>query len=158
MLVKVNILNNQSVFKINNDVKKLVKSACKETLKFEDFKFDAEINVTFVDDNQIKEINAEYRNIDSSTDVLSFPLSDNGEYDFNPENNCAMLGDVIISTEHALSQGEKFGHGTDREIAFLTVHSVLHLLGYDHVNNEAEEKIMRNKQTEILNKMGLSVK
>lgn len=158
MNTKINILNNQQLMKIPSDWKSLVKRACKTTLAVEEFNENAEINITFVDDKEIRQINHDFRNIDSSTDVLSFPLGQDGVYEINPENNYAMLGDVVISVEHALAQAELFGHGTHREMAYLTVHSVLHLLGYDHVNNEEERKEMRKREELILKEMGLEIR
>lgn len=158
MNTKINIANNQKLVTIPSDWKSLVRKACKTTLALENVDFDSEINVTFVDDKEIRQINKDFRNIDSSTDVLSFPLGEDGEYEINPENGLYMLGDVIISVEHALSQAELYGHTTDRELAFLTVHSVLHLLGYDHVNSEAERKDMRNREEAVLTKMGLEIR
>ncbi len=158
MKTKINIINSQKIVKIPLEWRSLVRKACKTTLDFEKFANDAEINVTFVDDEKIREINRDFRNIDSSTDVLSFPLGENGEYDINPENQFSVLGDVIISTEHALNQADLYGHGTDREIAFLTVHSVLHLLGYDHVNDETERKEMRKREEAVLKIMGLEIR
>ena len=113
--------------------------------------------MTFVDDEQIKEYNNEYRNIDKSTDVLSFPLGENGIYDVNPLTNNKMLGDIVISVEHAIAQGELYGHGLRREIAYLTVHSMLHLLGYDHVDEGVEKAKMREKEEAILTKLGLAI-
>ena len=138
--------------------KALIRNACKSVLKIENFTESAEINISFVDDESIREINKEFRNIDKSTDVLSFPMGDNGEYDVNPENGCKMLGDVVISVEHAISQAELFGHSNEREIGYLTVHSVLHLLGYDHVDEAEEKKIMRSKEEEALSLLGLEIK
>ena len=158
MKTKINIINSQKIIKIPLEWRSLVRKACKTTLDFENFPFDAEINVTFVDDETIKEINQEFRNIDSSTDVLSFPLGENGEYDINPENQFSVLGDVIISTEHALTQAELYGHGIDREFSYLTDHSVLHLLGYDHVNDETERREMRKREEQVLKIMGLEIR
>ena len=137
--------------------KLLVRKACIATLTEEKFTDDAEVDVTFVDDEQIKEYNSQFRNVDNSTDVLSFPLGENGVYDTNPETNKKMLGDIVISVEHAVAQGELFGHGLRREIAYLTVHSMLHLLGYDHVDEGMQKAIMREKEEIILKKLGLSV-
>ena len=158
MIHSINIFNRQRKIKLSLDTKKLVKTACIETLNHEKFPNDCEVEVSFVSDKRIKELNSLHRNIDSSTDVLSFPLGENGQYDENPANGKKMLGDVIISVEHAYAQAELYGHGIEREIAFLTVHSMLHLLGYDHVNGGIEEKNMRSREEEILSKMGLSVK
>ena len=113
--------------------------------------------VTLVNDDMIKEMNKKFRNIDSSTDVLSFPLGENGEYDTNPETGAKMLGDIVISVEHALSQANLYGHGIEREVAFLTVHSMLHLLGYDHEKGGLERTIMREKEEQVLDALGLAI-
>ncbi|MCQ2455103.1 MAG: rRNA maturation RNase YbeY [Clostridia bacterium] len=156
MTVKVNITDNYKKQKVSAEEKALVKKACKAVLKYEKFEKGAEVEVTFVDDEQIKLINSRFRNIDKPTDVLSFPLGQDKEYDLNPENGLLMLGDVVISVDRAKAQAELYGHGQERELAFLTVHSMLHLLGYDHVNGEEERKIMRKKEEEILSAMGLA--
>ena len=157
MKVKVNITNSQNKIKLPVGTKLLVRKACIATLVEENFVDDSEVEVTFVDDDQIKEYNNEYRNIDKSTDVLSFPLGENGIYDTNPETGNKMLGDIVISVEHAVAQGELYGHGLRREIAYLTVHSMLHLLGYDHVDEGIEKAIMREKEEIILTKLGLAI-
>ena len=153
----INYYDDQDI-KLAIDTEALVVSACNATLDTEGFEGDAEINVTLVDAATIKQLNSDFRNIDKETDVLSFPLGADGVYDVNPENGCFMLGDVVISVEQALSQAQTFGHSTEREIAYLTVHSVLHLLGYDHVD-EAEEKVkMRKREEETLKEIGLDIK
>lgn len=157
MTVKVNITDNYKKEKVSGKTKALVKKACRAVLHEENFNDNAEIELTFVDDEQIKELNKEYRNIDKSTDVLSFPLGENGIYDKNPENGFYMLGDIVISVDHAEKQADLYGHGIEREIAFLTVHSMLHLLGYDHVDGGEQQRIMRQKEETVLEKMGLSV-
>lgn len=157
MTVKVNITDNYKKEKVPSETKALVKKACRAVLHEENFNDNAEIELTFVDDEQIKELNKEYRNIDKSTDVLSFPLGENGIYDKNPENGFYMLGDIVISVDHAEKQADLYGHGIEREIAFLTVHSMLHLLGYDHVDGGEQQRIMRQKEETVLEKMGLSV-
>ncbi|NLB16507.1 MAG: rRNA maturation RNase YbeY [Clostridiales bacterium] len=126
----------------------LIKKAVKTTLKSENWQGRAEVSVTFVDDEQIKELNAAHRGIDSATDVLSFPLNDGD--DIGEE-----LGDIVISMERADYQAKEYGHSLDRELAFLAVHSTLHLLGYDHMTEE-EEKEMFGRQEKILVSMGLS--
>ncbi len=156
-MTNVNFSNRQRKAVITDDIKKLVISAITASLEVEGFAKNAEVNVTFVSDRKIKEINKNFRNINSSTDVLSFPLSDNGIYDINPENECAMLGDIIISVEHAVKQAEVYGHSIQREIAYLTVHSVFHLLGYDHIDEAEQKKIMREKEEEALSKIGLHI-
>ncbi len=116
----------------------------------------AEINVTFVNDEEIHILNKKFRDIDSATDVLSFPLGENGKYDEDPETGAKMLGDVVISVEHAVAQAKEYGHTLNREMAFLTVHSVLHLLGYDHVNGGLEALRMREHEEAVLSKLGVS--
>lgn len=157
MSVKVNIVDKQKKIKLPTGTRLLVRKACTATLVEEKFSEPAEVDVTFVTDEQIKAINLEFREIDSATDVLSFPLGENGVYDTNPETGAKMLGDVIISVEHAVDQAELYGHGFEREVAFLTVHSVLHLLGYDHVNGGLEQAIMREKEERILDELGLAI-
>ena len=104
MSVKVIITDEQKKVKLPTGTRLLIRKACIATLKMEGFEDSAEINVTLVNDDMIKEMNKKFRNIDSSTDVLSFPLGENGEYDTNPETGAKMLGDIVISVEHALSQ------------------------------------------------------
>ena len=128
------------------------------TLDYEKFGNNAEVDVSIVDDNEIREINNEFRNIDKETDVLSFPLGQDGIYDENPITKALMLGDIVISIDRAIKQADLYGHSLQREIAFLTVHSMLHLLGYDHVNGGMEEKIMREKEEAVLKNLGLAVK
>lgn len=156
MKTKVNISNNQKTT-LPVGTKLLVRKACIATLTEEKFNDNAEVDVTFVDDEQIKEYNNQFRNIDKSTDVLSFPLGENGVYDTNPETGNKMLGDIVISIDHAIAQAELFGHGLRREIGYLTVHSMLHLLGYDHVNGGMEKAVMREKEEIVLKNLGLDI-
>ncbi len=155
--VKVIINDKQKVIKLPSGTRLLIRKACTATLKVENFPDDAEVNVTFVDDAEIKKLNTEFRNIEKSTDVLSFPLGEDGVYDINPENNAKMLGDIVISVEHAVKQADIFGHGLDREIGYLTVHSMLHLLGYDHIDNGLQKVRMREKEEAVLKLLGLSI-
>ena len=136
--------------------KLLIRKACNATLKFEGLEGDFEVDVTLVKDETIREINLEHRNIDSATDVLSFPLGEDGVYDINPASGAKMLGDIVISVEHAKAQAEEYGHTFQREMAFLTVHSMLHLLGYDHVDDAEGEKLMFGKQKDILERMNIT--
>ena len=105
----------------------------------------------------IRELNKEHRDIDRETDVLSFPLGDdeNG-YEVDPDTDAIMLGDIVISLEKAKQQAEEYGHSYRREVAFLLTHSLFHLLGYDHVNSEEEEKEMFGKQDKVLDKLGIT--
>lgn len=153
--IKVIISDQQKNFKLPSGMRLLVRRACSAVLATEGFLDLAEVNVTFVNDEEIKELNANFRNIEKSTDVLSFPLGENGVYDINPENNAKMLGDIVISVDHAVHQAELYGHSLQREISFLTVHSMLHLLGYDHVNGGLEQMKMREKEEMVLAKLGL---
>ena len=157
MSVKVNITDNQKKIKLPTGTRLLIRKACTATLKLEGFEDSAEVNVTLVNDEMIKEMNSKFRSIDASTDVLSFPLGENGEYDVNPETGAKMLGDIVISVEHALSQADLYGHGIEREVAFLTVHSMLHLLGYDHEQGGLEKTVMREKEEQVLEALGLAI-
>ncbi len=127
----------------------------------EDFDFDTEVNLLLVDNSIIREINREQRNIDRATDVLSFPMleQEDGEimiYDEDIADGRVLLGDIVISLERAEEQAEEYGHSFLRELGFLTVHSVLHLLGYDHELGEEEEKEMFAKQEKVLRSVGLN--
>ena len=153
--VKVYISNQQNAVKIPTGIRLLVRRCCSAVLQMEEFFDPAEVSVTFVDNEQIRELNAEYRNKESATDVLSFPLGENGEYDVNMETGALLLGDIIISVPRAIEQAEMYGHSLRREIGFLTVHSMLHLLGYDHENEGIEAVRMREKEEQVLNKLGL---
>ncbi|MBQ4258377.1 MAG: rRNA maturation RNase YbeY [Clostridia bacterium] len=153
--IKVIISNDQRTVKIPSQVRLLIRRSCVAVLRLEQFQGSAEISVRFVDNEMIRELNREHRNIDKATDVLSFPLGENGEYDVNPDTGAFMLGDIVISVEKAMEQAEEYGHSLEREIAFLSVHSMLHLLGYDHVNGGIEAVHMREKEEEVLTQLGL---
>ena len=153
--IKVMIANDQKEVKIPTGVRMLVRRCCHAVLVQENFEGSAEISVTFVDDARIQELNKQHRNIDKATDVLSIPLGENGVYDINPETGAKMLGDIVISMERAVAQAEEYGHPLQREVAFLTVHSMLHLLGYDHVNGGLEAVHMREKEEAVLTQLGL---
>ncbi|ERI99299.1 translation metalloprotein YbeY [Clostridium sp. ATCC 29733] len=154
-LVKVSITNRQKKVKLPSGLRLLVRRACNAVLTAEKFAGPAEVSVTFVDNEQIQELNAEYRGKDISTDVLSFPLGENGKFDKNRETGAYVLGDVVISAEKAVLQAEIYGHSLQREIAFLTVHSMLHILGYDHVAGGMEQVRMREKEEAIMLQLGL---
>ena len=139
---------------------------CRKTLDYEGFPYEAEVEILLTDNESIREMNREQRGIDRPTDVLSFPMIDYekaGEFDFleerpdcfHPETGEALLGDIVISKEKVLSQAEEYGHSPLREYAFLIAHSMLHLLGYDHME-EQERVIMEKKQNEILERLGIS--
>lgn len=153
--VKVIITNDQKEVKIPTGVRLLVRRCCTGVLVNEGFDGSAEVSVSFVDDETIRELNARFRSIDASTDVLSFPLGENGVYDANNDTGAKLLGDIVISVPHAVSQAERFGHSLQREIGFLTVHSMLHLLGYDHVDVGLQSVHMREKEEAVLTQLGL---
>ena len=153
--IKVIISNDQKDIKIPTGVRMLVRRCCNAVLRQENFEGSAEISVTFVNNEQIHKLNLEHRNIDRETDVLSFPLGENGVYDINHDTGAKMLGDIVISIEKAFAQAEEYGHPLQREIAFLTVHSLLHLLGYDHENGGLEAVRMREKEESVLTQLGL---
>ena len=154
--VKVTIQNRQKAVKVTPEMRKLIRLSCAAVLENQGFSDLAEVVVTFVDDAEIKKLNNEFRSIDKSTDVLSFPLGEDGEYDLNPETGAYSLGDVVISVEHAVAQSEEYGHSFERELSYLTVHSVLHLLGFDHVNGGDEAALMRKTEEEVMTVLGLT--
>ena len=153
--IKVIITNDQKEIKIPTGVRMLIRRCCNAVLINEHFEGSAEISVRFVDDEIIHELNREYRHVDRSTDVLSFPLGENGVYDINHDTGAKILGDIVISMQHAVMQAELYGHSLQREIAFLTVHSMLHLLGYDHEAEGLERVRMREKEEAVLTQLGL---
>ena len=129
--------------------------SCNAVLEFEGFEQPAEISVTFVDNAEIQTLNAQYRGKDMPTDVLSFPLGEDGKYDVDQDTGACLLGDIVISMEKAMEQAELYGHPLQREVAFLTVHSMLHLLGYDHEQGGLAAVKMREKEEAVLIQLGL---
>lgn len=154
--VKVDIVNRQKTVKVPAGLRLLIKRCCSSVLEYEGFEQPAEISVSFINNAEIQRLNRHYRGIAMPTDVLSFPLGEDGVYDQNAETGAALLGDVVISLERATQQAQDFGHSLEREVGFLTVHSVLHLLGYDHETGGPEAAIMREKEEEILTSIGLA--
>ena len=149
------IFSNDSNYDISSELLNSIKNCCAAALDEEGISERAEVSLTVVDNEEIRELNNEFRGKDSATDVLSFPMSDNGEFDVNPETNRIMLGDIVISAERARQQAEEYGHSFEREMCFLATHSMFHLLGYDHEVSEEEEKIMFQKQNKVLDKLGI---
>lgn len=134
---------------INEEILKIVEKGIVTVIQMEQLSDNFEISISFVDNKEIREINREFRNIDSETDVLSFPM------DFEFDLDCDKpLGDVIISLEKALEQSNEFGHSFEREVLYLTVHSMYHLLGYDHIE-EKDREIMREKEKNTMKKLGV---
>lgn len=128
-----------------------MKKCIRETVKEEYPDHLFEISLTLCDDAYIRELNRDYRGKDSSTDVLSFPM-----LDFDSPETETLLGDIVISLERAEKQAAEYGHSLLRELCFLSVHSALHLLGYDHVDDEEGRLYMEAKQEEILCRLGIN--
>ena len=152
--IRVIITNNQKKVKIPTGLRMLVRRCCHAVLQLENFQGIAEVSVTFVDNDEIHKLNKQYRNKDMPTDVLSFVMGENGVYDVDPKTGAQILGDVVISMEKAVEQAERYGHSLQREVGYLTAHSVLHLLGYDHENN-MERIRMREKEEKVMSRLGL---
>ncbi|HOO26052.1 MAG TPA: rRNA maturation RNase YbeY [Clostridiales bacterium] len=153
--IKVVITDDQKKVKIPTGVRMLIRRSCTAVLRSEEFKGSAEVGVRFVDDEEIQALNKKYRDIDSVTDVLSFPLGIEGVYDINNDTGAQLLGDIVISVERAVEQAKRYGHSFQRELAFLTVHSMFHLLGYDHEKGGLELVRMREKEEAVLTQLGL---
>ncbi len=142
--------NSQDAMPVTYALKMLVRRAILATLEYEGVTQHCEVSLTFTDNAGIQALNRAYREIDKPTDVLSFPL-------FEGDAQQKQLGDIVLSLERCYEQAEEFGHSFERECAFLTVHSTLHLLGYDHVNSEEEDADMRRRQSAIVAAMGLGI-
>jgi len=161
-MAEIILENSQEQIPIEKEIEDTIKLVIEKTLEYENCDFSAEVSVTIVDSDEIKEINREQRDIDKVTDVLSFPMlyfDENGDIidsDFDVDGDNILLGDIVLCAERAKQQAEEFGHSFKREMAFLTVHSMLHLLGYDHVDDIEGEKVMFSKQEEILTLLGIT--
>ena len=153
--IKVSIENKQKAIKVPTGVRLLIRRCCHAVLPLENFEGSAEVDVSLVDNETIHAINLEQRRIDAPTDVLSFPLGEDGVYDQNPATGAYMMGDIVISLEKAQAQAEEYGHTLQREVGYLTVHSMLHLLGYDHVQGGLEAVRMREKEEAVMLSIGL---
>lgn len=157
-------IENEQAKEISFDYEQLLHKIIPFTMEFENCPYEAEVSVVITDDEVIRETNREFRNMDRATDVLSFPMctyQTPGAFEaleeqdvFHPETGELLLGDIMISYDHVQRQAEAFGHSEVREFAFLTVHSMLHLFGYDH-ETEAERSVMEEKQTLILDALGI---
>ena len=152
--------NEQNAIPVTYKLKMLIRRAISETLAFEQYGNDVEVSVTLTDNEGIQDLNLRFRGMDAPTDVLSFPLFDfEGETDEPPVDEIQnMLGDIVLNLERTQAQAEEFGHSFEREAAFLTVHSMLHLLGYDHETGDEDEADMRARQRAVMERMGLTVK
>lgn len=153
MILNVDFKDEQEVIEVRAAMRSIVRKAVFNTLVYEGFKKDVEVSVTFVDNEGIKVLNNQYRQKNCATDVLSFPMFDDfAEIDMYPEP--VPLGDIVISLERAEQQGHHLFHSIYHEVAFLSVHSTLHLLGYDHETSKADEEEMFRKQKEIMEIIG----
>ena len=170
--IRMTILMEQDVesdlpVQLNEDIERVIQ----QTLSLEHCPYECEVNITFTDNDGIRMINREFRELDVPTDVLSFPMlnfalpgdfdgiSDELENDvedyFNPDSGELMLGDIVVSVEKVVEQAEKYGHSQERELAFLVAHSMMHLFGYDHMEPD-EAAVMESKQREILDNLGIT--
>ena len=156
MNVKIYYSDNQNKRKTGFRLRHLLKKAIRTALLCENFRRDAEISLTFTDNEGIRELNRSYREKDAATDVLSFPLYDFHAGETPLGEGRVELGDIVLSLERAAEQAEELGHSFPREAAFLCVHSVLHLLGYDHELSPEDEEDMCRRQREIMSRIGLT--
>lgn len=145
--MEIYIDNRQGKIEIKDEINDIIKKVINEVLIYEEKSLDCEISISFVDNEEIKELNREYRGVDQETDVLSFPMED--EFFVGGP---ILLGDIIISIEKAYDQAEEFGHSLFREIAYLTAHSMFHLLGHDHME-DGEKNVMRQKEKDIMKRL-----
>lgn len=143
------ITNNQNRLEFTSDLEKLIETVIEKAFEYENVE-PRNVSVLICDNDEIKKLNGQFRDIDLPTDVLSFPM-----YDEDGELDPDELGDIVISLERAAAQAEEFGHSLRREVAFLTAHSMLHLFGYDHIDDSEREE-MFEKQEEILAQLGIT--
>lgn len=161
-MVETVITNEQEVIDVTSEITEVIAKVADAVAEMEECDFDGEVSVTLVDNKEIHALNLEHRGIDRPTDVLSFPMLEFDEdgiaddCEFDTDGDLVLLGDIVISMERASEQAKEYGHSLIREVAFLTAHSMLHLLGYDHVDDEEGEKIMCEKQDIVLNKLGIT--
>lgn len=147
--MEILIDNQDEAIKISDDMEKLISDSLITGLEHLGYGIDYEISITIVDEEEIRQLNNEYRSVDKVTDVLSFPLYE--KFDI-PESG--MLGDIVICSQRVKEQAEEFGHSEEREFIYLSIHSLLHLLGFDHI--EEDDRIeMRTKEKEIMKKIGI---
>ena len=155
MKIFIDYNNEQDKLTPPEDFEKLVKDCTRAALAEEEIEDDAEVSVTLVDNARIREMNAEFREIDRETDVLSFPLGDENGFEVDPDTDAILLGDIVISLEKANAQAEEYGHSFKREVAFLVTHSLFHLLGYDHMTEDGEKEMFA-KQEKVLQQLGIT--
>lgn len=144
--------DRQDKIKVSEDLLEKIHDIIVETLHYEGYDDNYEVSLSFVDNEEIHELNREFRGVDRATDVLSFPLLTD-EFDVEIEEES--LGDIVISLERALEQSEEYNHSFEREVCFLVCHSMFHLLGYDH-DTEENTKDMRKREEDVLNKLNIT--
>lgn len=154
--LKIYFENSQDKIPVNSALQRLCRRSVKAALIYEKVDFDCEVSITFTDNEGIRELNREYRNKDSATDVLSFPLNDFAGGEKVDKSFPVALGDIVLSLERATEQAAEFGHSFRREAAFLCVHSTLHLLGYDHELSDEDDADMRRRQDDIMEILKIS--
>lgn len=146
----INFSATECFAEIDYELKLAVRGAILATLERETFEYPAEVSVTFCSADYIKKLNKRFRGINKATDVLSFPLYENGEFDPDECQLGAALGDIVISVPRAKEQANELGHSFLREVCFLAVHSTLHLLGYDHERSKEDDELQCRLQREII--------
>lgn len=163
--MSIEIIDEQDVIVVTDELQDIITNCIDAVLAYLNIDFQCELGITLVDNHTIKALNRKFRGVDTETDVLSFPILDfkgnlddltleDLEYDMNPETGSVMLGDIVISLERTQEQAKEYGHSFYRELGFLTVHGMLHLLGYDH-QDDAERQEMRNIEEEVLESLDL---
>ena len=153
--IKVIIENKQKEVKVPTGLRMLIRRCCNAVLRSENFEGSAEVSVSLVSIEEIHQLNLKFRGKDAPTDVLSFPMGENGKYDINHETGAYILGDVVICMQKAVEQAEMYQHSLQREVGFLTTHSVLHLLGYDHEQGGLEAVKMHDREERVMQMLGL---
>ena len=160
-------VENESGKELPFDVEEIAGKVIEEALEYENCPYEVIVDILLCDNDGIHAMNKEHRGIDRPTDVLSFPMIDYeepGNFDhcedagqdcFNPETGELVLGDIVISVDKVLEQAEAYGHSVERELAFLTAHSMFHLFGYDHMEEE-ERAVMEKKQSDLLEQLGIT--
>jgi probable rRNA maturation factor len=150
---KINIRNKCKNIQLSPELRLIIRRAASGALAAEHMD-NFEMTVWVVDNKTIKEMNGKFRRKDIATDVLSFPMGENGVWSINPESGMMILGDTVLSIERAAAQAVEYGHSAQRETAFLIVHSILHLLGYDHEKGQVLAQKMRQREEQILSDLG----
>lgn len=152
--MEILISNNQKIIEVDENITNIIKKSIEKILEIENILNDGEVSINIVDNEEIRKLNKEYRKKDEATDVLSFPQFEN-LFDNLNSVDYLVLGDIVISIEKVISQSKEFNHSIEREFAYLVVHSMYHLLGFDHLEAN-EKKIMRQKEENILNSIQIT--